>query len=910
MEVVLLASGLNTLLPRLWDKREAANDRRTAIDINIQAISSGSNRLEAALEEAKFKGDGTGSALKCEAREVSQNTRDCIQLFFKNKKADSKMFEKNIEEYKKQVEALCDRLDKHSSSGETASQKPPDPHVAKPMGLDEPRDELLELVTLPGSRPSDGRRKVISVVGFGGLGKTLLAKLVYNDMSDYALRVRVTAAAKGADEVLREILKEVPPEEQEHENHKLEKLNLENLAQLLAKRLRGKRYLIVIDDMRSMGQWNGMNDAFPTDGDGDGTIIVTTTIQSVANVCSSCNGYVYKLSPLDKNKSIDLFLDRTLWNRCLMEDNAKDILKKCDGLPLAIVSMSQVLQGRGRPTSGACKAACKQLGTDLVNEGGDLERLRWVLMNKYTGLTGDPLRCCLLYFCMYKHNMDAAVPRKNSMIRRWEAEGFLVERNGSRLPVEVAAGNLETLVDRNIVESMEVGIDGATRRCRPPGMMVEYISQISKSENFAALVSDVVNPRDSRIRRLSFRAGSAADDWKILGMDLSIVLTLAVSGDGCQAILNFKKYELIAVLDLKECTNLDDNHVKYICKLLLLKYLSLGKRIGRIPREIGDLKLLETLEMRTTERVVVYAEVLELPNLKHLHGKFQLDDNPDKRLYDFLKKKSVLETITAYVSTTARGFPDLMLHMWKLRKVKIFCTSEASATDKQVLKTAIKEFILRGTDAFFSSEKKGTNFYSLSIDFTNNITTPEPESAPLLEVLQCPGSLTLLKWRGPFLRLGGRPSPHFTEISGITKLCLSHTYLRGEAILAGLTNLIALEYLKLDERDLGALLIKSGTFQMLTRLCLVGETKPHGITIQPKALPALVSLHLICKAPIFKVEDKQAQLLNGCLESLQEIALDSGVEPGMKIAWKNAAKGHPNRPAVLLIQKDARIRSA
>jgi hypothetical protein len=546
--------------------------------------------------------------------------------------------------------------------------------------------------------------------------------------------------------------------------------------------------------------------------------------------------------------------------------------------------VANYLQSEGGWTSQGCKAACRELGALLVQEDEcKLPGMQWVLMNKYTSLPGHAIRSCLLYFSMYKQNM-AALPRRNSLIRRWQAEGFVDEKTGCKY--------LKTLINHNIIQSMEVNTNGTTKRCRPPGMMAEYISQISMSENFAALVSDLVDTRNNRIRRLYFDANSVEDERIISAMDLSIVLTLAISGIGSEVILNFAKYELLAVLDLKECTNLDNNHVKYICKLLLLKYLSLGKTIGKIPRDIGQLKLLETLEMRTTETVQVYREVVQLPNLKHLIGKFELIYNPpievkiskDERLKKFLSNKSVLETVTAYVSQTAKGFPEVMLHMSQLRKVKIFCTGGADEMDKEVLTKAIKKFIHRGTD----NVNRGHN-HSLSIDFYQCTFT-------VGECLKGPGSLTSLKLCGDWRQFPGA-NPDFTNISGITKLCLSHTYLSGNEILAGLTSLIALEYLKLDEQELGSLEIQPRTFQKLTGLCLVGDKSLYGITIQPGALPRLVSLHLICQ-----VIDRRVQLLNGRLERLREIALHSGVSPEIKEAWKKAAKVHPNRPQVLFIQ--------
>ncbi|KAM3336727.1 hypothetical protein ACQJBY_030634 [Aegilops geniculata] len=889
MEAIAFGAFFNTILPKLLQKIKDSKRDKIVINANIQDFTIEAEAVQSQLEDGYSQTQYEGNKAKLmgidrRLKVLCQDMHDCIHRFLRKGSMEScAEFAAKIQGFNDNVHKLHDevrdRIASLKQGSASASAQPSARYVTpdKVVGRLERLAELQELVQLPGRESNEKAPKVISIVGFAGVGKTLLANEFYSSEEGKKFLHRAWVTAAGThEEVVKNILMEIDPKG----NHAKDALDLQRLCHSLQDFLRGKEYLIVIDDMKRGELWNKIKYVFENV---KGTVFVTTTIQEVANNCSQCiNGYVYKLSPLDGNESVNLFKKECFSGD---PDYAADVLKKCDGLPLAIVNVANYLQSEGGWTSEGCKAACRELGALLVQEDEcKLPGMQWVLMNKYTGLPGHAIRSCLLYFCMYKQNI-AALPKRNSLIRRWQAEGFVDGKTGCKY--------LKTLINHNIIQSMEVNTNGTTKRCRPPGMMAEYISQISMSENFAALVSDLVETRNTRIRRLYFDSNSAEDERITSGMDLSIVLTLVISGIGSEAILNFEKYELLAVLDLKECTNLDDNHVKYICKLLLLKYLSLGKTIGKIPRDIGQLKLLETLEMRTTETVKVYREVLQLPNLKHLIGKFELNYNPpvevkiskDERLKKFLSNKSVLETVTTYVSRTAKGFPEVMLHMSQLRKVKIFCTGGADDNDKEVLTTAIKKFIHRGTD-----NVNGGQSHSLSIDFHKCTSIVQ-------EILAGPGSLTSLKLRGDWRPFLGA-NPDFTKISGITKLCLSSTYLSGNEALAGLTDLIALEYLKLYEQELGSLTIQPGTFQRLTGLCLVGDKSLYRITILPGALPRLVSLHLICE-----VIDKRVQLLNGSLERLREIALHSGVTPEIKEAWKKAAKVHPNRPEVLFIQK-------
>ncbi|VAI68292.1 unnamed protein product [Triticum turgidum subsp. durum] len=76
------------------------------------------------------------------------------------------------------------------------------------VGIDAQRDELLEMIR--GQQPED--LKVISLVGFGGIGKTLLARQAYDDTveeGEYHVRAWVRAADKDARDVLKGILRQL-----------------------------------------------------------------------------------------------------------------------------------------------------------------------------------------------------------------------------------------------------------------------------------------------------------------------------------------------------------------------------------------------------------------------------------------------------------------------------------------------------------------------------------------------------------------------------------------------------------------------------------------------------------------------------------------------------------------------------
>ncbi|KAM7493485.1 hypothetical protein LguiB_028094 [Lonicera macranthoides] len=146
---------------------------------------------------------------------------------------------------------------------------------------------------------TEGRLDVISIVGMGGLGKTILAKKIYNDnfvkeRFDCCAWVNVSQEFE-TKELLLNILRSIAESIGGTYN-----MNEDGLAEEMRKLLQGKRYLIVLDDVWDTEVWDAIKDAFPDNMNGC-RILVTSRLNDAALYVSRTPPYSLRI--LDKNNS-------------------------------------------------------------------------------------------------------------------------------------------------------------------------------------------------------------------------------------------------------------------------------------------------------------------------------------------------------------------------------------------------------------------------------------------------------------------------------------------------------------------------------------------------------------------------------------------------------------------------------
>lgn len=523
----------------------------------------------------------------------------------------------------KQVKELKDSYKLNDASASTYRHAVVDPRLhaffaeeAHLVGVEGPRDDLAEWM-LEGINSSK-HCKVLSIVGFGGLGKTTLAKEVYHKIQGHFHCWAFVSVSQKPDikKIIRDVISQVSRKDASINDTSDwdEKKFIAKLRELL----QDKRYLIIIDDVWSTQAWNTIKCAFP-ENNCTSRIIATTRIIDVGkSCCQSLEDRMYVMEALSDLHSRSLFFKRIFSSddHCpdMLKEVSSEILKKCGGLPLAIISISSLLANKPAVKEEWEKVK-RSIGYALENNQS-LEGINSILSLSYNDLPPN-LKTCLLYLSVFPE--DYVIDRER-LVRRWIAEGFIpVERGQSQ--EEIAENYFYELINKSMVQPMDIGYDCKVGSCRVHDMMLEILISKSAEENFTTVVGEGqknLTNHHGFIRRLSIQHIEQELSSALANEDLSHVRSLTVTSSGClKQFPCLGKFEALRVLDFEDYKGLEEYDMTTIDKLFQLKYVSLrNTKISELPPRIVMLHNLQTLDLRETN-------ILDLPAGFHLLTKLQ-----------------------------------------------------------------------------------------------------------------------------------------------------------------------------------------------------------------------------------------------------------------------------------------------
>jgi hypothetical protein len=542
------------------------------------------------------------------------------------------------------------------------------------IGRDDDKKAVIH--RLLGSNVEDNV-SILPIVAIGGLGKTTLAQLIFNDdeiQNHFELKMWVCVSdsfhVKNIVENILEAATKKKPEPAQLMNTLVGKLKEE---------IDGKKYLLVLDDVwnEDHEKWSELKEVLMGGASGS-RILVTTRSEKVARISGIVEPYF--LEGLEEDASWSLLKQLAFEKGKEPEETSsiaavgKEILKKCSGIPLAIRTIGSLLRFKNSEAEWSSFKE-NELSKIAQNEKDILPTLKL----SYDHLPSH-LKHCFAYFSLFPkdHWFD-----KLGLIQLWMAQGFVKSCDGqNRCLEEVGNEYFMDLLWRSFFQEASMDNFGDINRCKMHDLMHDLA--ISVAGSLITTLDDMKRNVHEKTRHVSvvdyydFDASSIttslckASSIRTFLCNLTSFFThlspsTIVNFLDCEAIFSSSKF--LRVLDLHE-----RNHEllpSSIGKLKHLRYLDLSENtnLKKLSNSIIKLQNLQTLKLRFCFNLE------ELPSsiseLKHLRYLDLFYNKNLKKLPNSMSRLLNLQKLTLSYCSMLEELPKDMKELVNLRHLKI-----------------------------------------------------------------------------------------------------------------------------------------------------------------------------------------------------------------------------------------------
>ncbi|XVF82282.1 hypothetical protein PTKIN_Ptkin16aG0033500 [Pterospermum kingtungense] len=307
-------------------------------------------------------------------------------------------------------------------------------------GRDRDKETILELVF----KSDEEGNFVIPIVGMGGIGKTTLAQLVYNNptiKNNFDLKAWVTVSDDfDVTRITKAILQSVTSESCNDND-------LSSLQKNLKKELSGKRFLIVLDDVwnENYHNWTILQSPFLSRTPGS-KIIVTTRSSTVSSTMGA--SHPHELKVLSENDCLSVFAQHALGATDFgghpnLKEVGEKIVRKCSGLPLAAKTLGGLLR-----TNVDHDAWTRILESEMWKLSDHRCGIIPALQLSYHHLPPH-LKRCFAYCSILPKDYEF---QEKELILLWSAEGFLREARDKQSIEDLGHEYFRDLLSRSLFQ--------------------------------------------------------------------------------------------------------------------------------------------------------------------------------------------------------------------------------------------------------------------------------------------------------------------------------------------------------------------------------------------------------------------------------------------------------------------------
>ncbi|XP_057758803.1 putative disease resistance protein RGA3 isoform X1 [Arachis stenosperma] len=549
----------------------------------------------------------------------------------------------NIAEERKMFH-LCERIATTDKKAELMEWRQTSSVITQPeiYGREEDKERVVQALI----QTCDTERAAVhTIVGLGGLGKTTLAQLVFNDdriTMHFDLKIWVCVSE---DFSLKRMIKAILDSASVSVSGNLD---IDPLQKKLQQALQGKRYLLVLDDIWSEDQekWDRLKNSLVACGSKVGSsILVTTRLTKVASIMGTLPPH--DLSFLSDEDCWSLFKQRAFGldegENVELVAIGKEIVKKCKGLPLAAKSLGGLLRFK-REEREWLYVKDNEIWNLPQDENSILPALRLSYLNL-------PLksRQCFSFCAIFPK--DAWI-EKDELVHLWMANGF-VSSEGTMTVEDVAEEIISELCWASFFQDIEKDYLGKVR-CFKIHDLLHDLAQYVMGDLCCIVNDEMPIEHPKRIRHLTM--GPCARNQIISACTFRSLRTFHFRQTNC-ALASTKilgPLESLRALDLGYVNVLNMLHFSLITHFKHLRYLNLsGTSIQTLTESTSSLCNLQVLNLsycRSLRRLPRHLKYLKALRHLYLRGCSSLVYMPNE-----IGQLNSLRTLNIYIVGKKKG---------------------------------------------------------------------------------------------------------------------------------------------------------------------------------------------------------------------------------------------------------------
>ncbi|KAL0561838.1 hypothetical protein IC582_002283 [Cucumis melo] len=501
----------------------------------------------------------------------------------------------------------------------------------------------------------------IAIVGMGGIGKTTLAKSLYNDkqVSDcFETRIWIWVSHQfDTKTILGKIIESATVKKPKVDE-------LEPLNTKLQEVIGGKKYLLVMDDVwnENENEWENLKSSLMHGARGSKVLITKRDSKAISRI------ETIPLKDLTEDSSWLLFKEMAFEESDLESTNqnliklGKEISKKCGGIPLVIRHIGRLLNGK---TSVEYWEFIKE--NDLLNvtreENNNDGHVISTLKLSYNHLSPN-LKQCFAYSSLFPKEYRIT---PTELIGQWIAQGFIESSNEGKSVEDIGKEYLNELCWRFFFEitstSREFSFED-NELCCMHDVMRDLAREVAGKKLYVRGDPNNEYVVSEQTRHISFEyvivswkdVLSKLHQAKGLRTFLSLAESPITNGVLDRLVSNFPRLRVLQIFDVS----------KSIKKLRHLRYLKFTRMdAGKsLPNCITELQTLDLTDCFSP--VYLPRDIKNLVNLRYLLSYSKYID-----AVEIMEKLTSLQTIR-YVLLDCKKFD-------KVKKFsKMNCSIESS----------------------------------------------------------------------------------------------------------------------------------------------------------------------------------------------------------------------------------------